>query len=161
MLKRGWNTKYYWFAWKLILICLERKGKEIWISILMQAFGEIFKSPCDWVLNFCLGSSTIISTVAWSKKGSVNNAKGSVRDISFLYLCVYNMSYVSEMKNWTGLLFQIQETFKPCKALGTKALGKKMKQIPRCKFKKGWEGFPLEIPWKHSQWWTYTHRTGF
>lgn len=130
MLKRGWNTKYYWFAWKLILICLERKGKEIWISIIMQAFGEIFESPCDWVLNFCLGSSTIISTVAWSKKGSVNNAKGSVRDISFLYLCVYNMSYVSEMKNWTGLLLQIQETFKPCKALGTKALGKKNETNP-------------------------------
>lgn len=96
----------------------------------MQAFGEIFESPCDWVLNFCLGSSTIISTVAWSKKGSVNNAKGSVRDISFLYLCVYNMSCVSEMKNWTGLLLQIQETFKPCKALGTKALGKKNETNP-------------------------------
>lgn len=41
-------------------------------------------------------------------------------------------------------------------ALGTKALGKKMKQIPRCKFKKGWEGFPLEIPWKHSDGHTLT-----
>lgn len=34
------------------------------------------------------------------------------------------MSYVTEMKNRTGLLLQIRETFKLCRGLGTKALEK-------------------------------------